>query len=77
MRYVQNSGKRYGRVVSNNNVDGVIREYGGEVFYFKDEEVYEYMSYKDLGFKAIDFKDMRMVEVERVLMWCKELEGIK
>ncbi|WP_186309774.1 hypothetical protein [Staphylococcus saprophyticus] len=55
----------------------MIREYGGEVFYFKDEEVYEYMSYKDLGFKAIDFKDMRMVEVERVLMWCKELEGIK
>ena len=77
MRYLYNSGNRYGTVVTNNNVHRVITEYPREVFYFNDEELYQYMSYNDLGFNAIDFNDMTMQELETVLMWCKQLEPIK
>lgn len=77
MRYLYNSGNRYGTVVTNNNVHRVITEYPREVFYFNDEELYQYMSYNDLGFNAIDFNDMTMVELETLLMWCKQLEPIK
>ncbi|MDW3971218.1 hypothetical protein QI311_13185, partial [Staphylococcus saprophyticus] len=68
---------RYGTVVTNNNVHRVITEYPREVFYFNDEELYQYMSYNDLGFNAIDFNDMTMLELETLLMWCKQLEPIK
>ncbi|MCC3737775.1 hypothetical protein ACUXQE_001948 [Staphylococcus saprophyticus] len=77
MRYLYNSGNRYGTVVTNNNVHRVITEYPREVFYFNDEELYQYMSYNDLGFNAIDFNDMTMLELETLLMWCKQLEPIK
>ena len=77
MRYLYNSGNRYGTVVTNNNVNRVITEYPREVFYFNDEELYQYMSYNDLGFNAIDFNDMTMLELETLLMWCKQLEPIK
>lgn len=77
MRYLYNSGNRYGTVTTNNNVHRVITEYPREVFYFNDEELYQYMSYNDLGFNAIDFNDMTMLELETLLMWCKQLEPIK
>ena len=77
MRYLYNSGNRYGKVTTNNNVHRVITEYPREVFYFNDEELYQYMSYNDLGFNAIDFNDMTMLELETLLMWCKQLEPIK
>ncbi|OEL01893.1 hypothetical protein [Staphylococcus saprophyticus] len=77
MRYLYNSGNRYGTVVTNNNVHRVITDYPREVFYFNDEELYQYISYNDLGFNAIDFNDMTMLELETLLMWCKQLEPIK
>ncbi|MBF2780117.1 hypothetical protein QI089_09500 [Staphylococcus saprophyticus] len=77
MRYLYNSGNRYGTVTTNNNVHRVITEYPREVFYFNDEELHQYMAYNDLGFNAIDFNDMTMQELETVLMWCKQLEPIK
>lgn len=77
MRYLYNSGNRYGTVTTNNNVHRVITEYPREVFYFNDEELHQYMADNDLGFNAIDFNDMTMQELETVLMWCKQLEPIK
>ncbi|MEX6311840.1 hypothetical protein AB6E91_10100 [Staphylococcus saprophyticus] len=77
MRYLYNSGNRYGTVTTNNNVHRVITEYPREVFYFNDEELHQYMAYNELGFNAIDFNDMTMQELETVLMCCKQLEPIK
>ncbi|MGW7849274.1 hypothetical protein ACWEW2_01760 [Staphylococcus xylosus] len=60
MRYLYNSGNRYGTVTTNNNVHRVITEYPREVFNFTDEELQQYMSDNNLGFNAIDFNDMTM-----------------
>ena len=77
MRYLYNSGNRYGTVVNNNDNNRVITEYPREVFYFNDEELHQYMAYNELGFNAIDFNDMTMQQLETVLMWCKKLEPMK
>ncbi|RIN30978.1 hypothetical protein BU063_08410 [Staphylococcus succinus] len=77
MRYLYNSGNRYGTVTTNNNVHRVITEYPREVFNFNDKELHQYMLDNNLGFNAIDFNDMTMQQLETVLMWCKQLETIK
>ena len=77
MRYLYNSGNRYGTVVTKNNVNRVITEYPREVFNFTDNELQQYMKDNNLGFNAIDFNDMTMEQLETVLMWCKQLEPIK
>lgn len=77
MRYLYNSGNRYGTVVTNNNVHRVITEYPREVHYLNDDELHQYMVDNNLGFNAIDFNDMTMLELETLLMWCKQLEPIK
>ena len=64
MRYLYNSGNRYGTVVTNNNVHRVITEYPREVFYFNDDELQEYMAHNNLGFNAIEFNDMSMEQLE-------------
>ncbi|MDW3993716.1 hypothetical protein QI303_13270, partial [Staphylococcus saprophyticus] len=60
MRYLYNSGNRYGTVVTKNNVNRVIMDYPREVFNFTDEELQQYMADNNLGFNAIDFNDMTM-----------------
>ncbi|MEX2936354.1 hypothetical protein [Staphylococcus saprophyticus] len=77
MRYLYNSGNRYGTVVTRNNTHRVIMDYPREVFYFNDDELQRYMADNDLGFNAIDFNDMTMEQLETVLMWCKQLEPMK
>lgn len=77
MRYLYNSGNRYGTVVTKNNTHRVIMDYPREVFNFTDEELQQYMSDNNLGFNAIDFNDMTMEQLETVLMWCKQLEPMK
>ncbi|MGU3344075.1 hypothetical protein ACLBV9_10445 [Staphylococcus succinus] len=77
MRYLYNSGNRYGTATTKNNIHHVIIDYPREVFYFNDEELQQYMAYNDLGFNTIDFNDMTMKQLETVLMWCKQLEPIK
>ncbi|MDW3969367.1 hypothetical protein QI311_03320 [Staphylococcus saprophyticus] len=77
MRYLYNSGNRYGTVITNNGNNRVITEYPREVFYFNDDELQRYMADNDLGFNAIDFNDMTMKQLETVLMWCKQLEPMK
>lgn len=76
MRYLYNSGNRYGTVITNNNIHRVITEYPREVHYLNDDELHQYMVDNNLGFNAIDFNDMTMAELETVLMWCKQLEPI-
>ncbi|MDW4168244.1 hypothetical protein QI095_04145 [Staphylococcus saprophyticus] len=39
MRYLYNSGNRYGTVVTRNNTHRVIMDYPREVFNFTDEEL--------------------------------------
>ncbi|MEB7787292.1 hypothetical protein NGC76_01925 [Staphylococcus equorum] len=77
MRYLYNSGNRYGTVVTKENAHRVITEYPREVFNFTDEELQQYMADNNLGFNAIEFNDMTMEQLETVLMWCKQLEPIK
>lgn len=77
MRYLYNSGNRYGTVVNNNDNNRVITEFPREVFNFNDDELQQYMADNNLGFNAIDFNDMTMQQLETVLMWCKQLEPMK
>ena len=64
MRYLYNSGNRYGTVVTRNNTHRVIMDYPREVFYFTDEELQQYMDNNNLGFNAIEFNDMTMEQLE-------------
>ncbi|MCM3071396.1 hypothetical protein M3559_01860 [Staphylococcus equorum] len=76
MRYLYNSGNRYGTVITTETGHRVVTEYPREVHYFNDDELQQYMLDNNLGFNAIDFNDMTMAELETVLMWCKQLEPI-
>lgn len=77
MRYLYNSGNRYGTVITTETGHRVITEYPREVHYFNDDELQQYMLDNNLGFNAIDFNDMTMQQLETVLMWCKQLEPMK
>ncbi|MCG7340117.1 hypothetical protein MHZ36_12545 [Staphylococcus sp. ACRSN] len=77
MRYLYNSGNRYGKVITNNGNRRVITEYPREIFNFNDDELHQYMLDNNLGFNAIEFNDMTMQELETVLMWCKQLKPMK